>query len=213
MRLKFGWDSKPEKLPWLIKELVISPQACQVQYLKLKAGIIFIQSIMHYKRRSIWVNLEVFWWRKGHEAKDELWVVSGQKLGQRRACAKRAKLVQNTNYEGGGDDDKVVEEEEENDDDMDGDDDRPRIDYREFLSVNLDQWKWKSFSPNIEIMPKAENASYNIEVEPFSVRKISRNRPASVDCTLLHMSCENSGKKHCKAILNNKSTEKVEKKY
>ena len=47
--------------------------------------------------------------------------------------------MQNTNYEGGGDDDKVVEEEEENDDDMDGEDDRPRIDYREFLSVNLDQ--------------------------------------------------------------------------
>ena len=46
--------------------------------------------------------------------------------------------MQNTNYEGGGDDDKVVEEEEENDD-LDGDDDRPRIDYREFLSVNLDQ--------------------------------------------------------------------------
>ena len=43
--------------------------------------------------------------------------------------------MQNTNY---GDDDKVVEEEEDNDD-MDGDDDRPRIDYREFLSVNLDQ--------------------------------------------------------------------------
>ena len=60
-------------------------------------------------------------------------------------------------------------------------------------------------------MPKAENASYNIEVEPFSVRKISRNRPASVDCTLLHMSCENFGKKHCKAILNNKSTKKVKK--
>ena len=32
-----------------------------------------------------------------------------------------------------------VEEEEENDDDMDAGDDRPRIDYREFLSVNLDQ--------------------------------------------------------------------------
>ena len=46
--------------------------------------------------------------------------------------------MQNTNYEGGGDDDKVVEAEEDNDD-MDGDDDRPRIDYREFLSVNLDQ--------------------------------------------------------------------------
>ena len=46
--------------------------------------------------------------------------------------------MQNTNYEGGGDDDKVVEEEEDNDD-MDGDDDRTRIDYREFLSVNLDQ--------------------------------------------------------------------------
>ena len=61
-------------------------------------------------------------------------------------------------------------------------------------------------------MPKAENASYNIEVEPFSVRKISRNRPASVDCTLLHMSCENSGKKHCKAILNNKSSKKGKKK-
>ena len=60
----------------------------------------------------------------------------GWELGQRRACAKRAKLVQNTNYEGGGDDEKVVEE---NDDDMDGDDDLPRIDYREFLSVNLDQ--------------------------------------------------------------------------
>ena len=44
--------------------------------------------------------------------------------------------MQNTNYEGGGDDEKVVEE---NDDDMDGDDDLPRIDYREFLSVNLDQ--------------------------------------------------------------------------
>ena len=41
--------------------------------------------------------------------------------------------MQNTNYEGGGDDDEVVEEEEENDDD------RTRIDYREFLSVNLDQ--------------------------------------------------------------------------
>ena len=47
--------------------------------------------------------------------------------------------MQNTNYEGGGDDDKVVEADEENDDDMDGDDDRTRIDYREFLSVNLDQ--------------------------------------------------------------------------
>ena len=52
MSLKFGWDSKPEMLPLLIKELVILHQACQVQYLKLKAGIIFIQSIMHCKSKS-----------------------------------------------------------------------------------------------------------------------------------------------------------------
>ena len=58
----------------------------------------------------------------------------GWKLGQRRACAKRAKLVQNTNYEGGGDDDEVVEADEENDDDVDDDDDRTRIEQRVFVS-------------------------------------------------------------------------------
>ena len=113
--------------------------------------------------------------------------------------------MQNTNYEGGGDDEKVVEE---NDDDMDGDDDLPRIDYREFCQSTLINENESHFLLILKSCQRLKMPHIILKWSHF----LSGKSPGidQLKSIVPFYTCHAKIlEKRCKAILNNKSTEKV----